>query len=176
MTTTTYRCNNCEYGECYFCTKDSADTDSYGASLGDNLPMYCPLCNEQEATPDWIMTVSPAQRGGYRWLVEGLFEWVDEHYDNTPQFIRDAAYGQLIQPCRSDYLKQIDLLRMLADRAEQMCYDYEERDRVKRVIDKAKKIDLINDLIPAAFAAGAIYSYIRLQTNELDGMEEVTDF
>ena len=37
-------------------------------------------------------------------------------------------------------------------------------------------IDLINDIIPAAFAAGVIYSYIRSQTNELDGAEEVTDF
>ena len=65
---------------------------------------------------------------------------------------------------------------MLADRAERTCYDYEERDRIRRVIDKAKKIDLINDIIPAAFAAGVIYSYIRSQTNELDGMEEASEF
>ena len=176
MSSTTYRCNACEYGTCYYCTPDTSSTDNYGASLGDNLPMYCPLCSEAEASPEWIMTVSPAQRGGYRWLVEGLLEWVDNHYDNCPQFVIDAAYGQLIQPCRADYLKQIDLLRMLADRAEKTIYDYDERDRIKRVIDKAKKIDLINDIIPAAFAAGVIYAYIRLQTHDLDGMEEVTEF
>lgn len=173
MSSTTYRCNACECGTCYYCAPDASQTDNYGASLGDNLPMYCPLYGEAEVSPDWIMTVSPAHRGGYKWLVEGLLEWVDNHYDDCPRFVQDAAYGQLIQPNRAYYLKQIDLLRMLADMADNDIYDYEERERIKKVIDKTKKIDLINDIIPAAFAAGVIYSFIRLKTSELDGMEEV---
>lgn len=174
--TTTYRCKACQNGPCYYCTKDSSTTDVFGASLGDNLPIYCPLCSEMEATPRWNMTVSPSQRGGYKWLVENLTEWVDDHYDEVPQFIRDAAYGQLIQPQRASYLKEIDLLRLMADMAESYVYgEYEEKDRIKKAIDKAKKIDLINDLIPAAFAAGTIYAYIRLHSNELDGMEDVGD-
>ena len=121
------------------------------------------------------MTVSPAQRGGYKWLVEYLTEWVDDHYDEVPQFVRDAAYGQLIQPQRASYLKEIDLLRLMADMADRTIYEYEERDRVKKAIDKAKKIDLINDLIPAAFAAGVIYAYARLHSHDYDGMEDVGD-
>ena len=109
-------------------------------------------------------------------MVDYLTEWVDDHYDDVPQFIRDAAYGQLIQPQRSSYLKEIDLLRLMADKAEEYVRgEYEEKDRVKAAIDKAKKIDLINDLIPAAFAAGVIYAYIRLHSDEYDGMEDVGD-
>lgn len=173
MTTTTYRCTNCDYGPCYYNTKDCSTTDVYGASMGDNLPMYCPLCSEYEATARWKMTVSPAQRGGYKWLIDHLTEYVDDHYDDVPQFVRDAAYGQLIQPQRSSYLKEIDLLRLMADMAERTIYEYEERDRVKKAIDKAKKIDLINDIIPGAFAAGVIYAFIRMTTSNLDGMEDV---
>lgn len=109
-------------------------------------------------------------------MVDYLTDWVNDHYDEVPQFIRDAAYGQLIQPQRASYLKEIDLLRLMADMSDNYIFgEYEQKDRVKKAIDKAKKIDLINDVIPAAFAAGVIYAYIRLHSHEYDGIEDVGD-
>ena len=53
--------------------------------------------------------------------------------------------------------------------------DLEQEDLIKKALNKATKVEILNDVIPAAFAAGIIYAYIRLHSHEYDGMEDVGD-
>lgn len=168
MRTTTFKCNNCSSGPCYVCTKDLANIDMYG-NPGDNAntPTYCPL--DEYETPRFRICASPAERCGVRWLVETLKDWVDEHYDECPEHVKAACYGALIQPSSNWRLKYINLLRMFADDDQYYgCYG----DDVKKAIGKMTKEEIINSIIPEAFAAGVIYDFIRRTTEEYKGAED----
>lgn len=158
-TTTTFICSKCEGCQCLLNTRNCQQRSAFGDSGSvPERPSYCPVNYDLE--PHWRMTVSPTERTSRNWLVENLPNWVDEHFDEVPEFVRDAAYGQLINPARRSWLRQINLLHLLANDDN---YYYDDDDASQKAIKKATKLEIINDIVPAAFAAGVIYAYIRLK-------------
>lgn len=173
-TNTTFKCSRCESGPCYLITPTIGNSDVFGAALGDLIPRnVCPMYPDEEH-PNWRLNLSPTVRMKKDWMVETLHTYVDEHYDELPEFIKDAAYGILIQPQNRSYMKELDLLHLMAD-DDRSIIDLEQEDLIKKALNKATKVEILNDVIPAAFAAGVIYAYIRLHSTEYDGMEDVDD-
>lgn len=172
MPTSTYKCIRCESGPCYCITPDCHSKDAFGASSCGNPPRCCPIYGE-EAEPNWRLNVSPSQRcTSTKWLVEDLISYVDDHYDEVPVWLQDAAYGQLIKPARRSHMKELDILHLMADDERRYIDDYDTMDQVEAAIKKATKVEIINDIIPAAFSAGMIFAYIRLKSNEFNDIED----
>ena len=94
---------------------------------------------------------------------------LDEHYDECPEHVKAACYGELIKPSSNWRLKYVNLLRMMAD--DDQYYGCEE-DEIGKKIDKMTKKEIINAIIPEAFAAGVIYDFIRRTTEEYKGAED----
>lgn len=176
---TTYKCTQCDDGPCYVCTPRVRhyDDDCDPCDYDQITPYYCPVNGSGEFTgeftdPKFRPILPTHERMVYPelWLTEQLFEWVEEHYEELPQFVRDAAYGELIAPNRSELLRPVDYLRLLANAQSYHC----DRIDAFKAVNKATKLQLVNELIPAAFAAGVIYAAIRYSgKSEYDELDAI---
>lgn len=157
-----FKCNvgECEHGPCYYCAKGSDNPDPYIQTMLPPDVTGCPQrCDEYDGiTPKWKRVPHPIQvetyyDKRYTWLTDGLNDWLNEHWEEVPQFLIDATCGLLIAPQKNRKLKILNLLSLFQS-VERGWYDPET---AQKEVEKATKLQIINDMIPDFFVAGMIY-------------------
>ena len=155
MSLTLYKCDGCDLGCIIGRRKQSGGSGLYGADPAYCEPVFCPFFTPEESDPDWEPSTLPHDRKlyPYKWLVEELSAWIDDNWNDVPQFIIDAYLGRVINHNSWQAIKILSLRECgLAD-----------SDAVKKQINKLKKDEIVNDIIPPAFVAGMIYAAQRYQ-------------
>lgn len=148
----TFKCQNkeCYYFPCYLRCDQAASQNEFGDGAIEK-PLSCPYDME---TAKW--KILP-----YTLILQNTIDLLEEWYGNEgwdimPEKTRDLIDG--IMPFDNDYAWMCHRLPQIIGWLRDLEAEYWRRDEILEKFKKVKGLQVLRELMPAAFRAGFLYS------------------